>query len=130
MFENIHNCQHIAIDCEVIVASAAPRMPQRNHHTKVTTSTMFIPTVKSTEYMACFGLPTALSTAFMPKYMWVIILPKRITIINSRAYGSVTSDAPKKRNIGSRNVRETNINRKPITRLSVTVLPNRCSAVW
>ena len=50
--EKSHICQQRAIDCDVIVASAAPRMPHRSHHTKATTSTMFIPTVKSVAYMA------------------------------------------------------------------------------
>ena len=83
--QNSHICQHRAIDCEMTVARAAPRMPHRNHHTNVTASKMFMPTVKSTAHMAWRGLPAARSTAFMPKYMWVIMLPNRMTSMNERA---------------------------------------------
>ena len=46
----------------------------------------------------------------------------------SRAPG-VTPLPPVARRMGSRNTRQTAMNRNPMTRFSVTVLPNRCSAV-
>ena len=83
--EKSHICQQRAIDWAVTVAKAAPLMPSLIHHTKTMMSTMFMPTVKSVAHMAWRGLPAARSTAFMPKYMWVMIFPNRMTTINSRA---------------------------------------------
>ena len=50
--ENTRICQHSARVWLVMVANAAPRIPQRNHQTNKMTSTMLQATVKSVAYMA------------------------------------------------------------------------------
>ena len=64
---------------------AAPRMPQPHQKMKTVSSRMFITTVKMVAFIACRGLLAARNTAFMPKYIWVTMLPKRMICMKLRA---------------------------------------------
>ena len=63
------------------VAKAAPRMPQSNQHINSMSSTTLTKTVKMVAYIAFSGLLAARSTEFIPKYMCVTTLPRRIISI-------------------------------------------------
>ena len=78
-------CHISAINCERMVAMAAPRIPHLKTRMKSASSITFITTVKMVAYIACLGLLAARSRAFIPKYMWLTTLPSRMMTIYSWA---------------------------------------------
>ena len=71
--------------CASTVATAAPRMPQPNPKMKIGSRTALMTTVIMVAYIDLRGCPEALSTAFSPRYIWVMTLPSRMIVIYSRA---------------------------------------------
>lgn len=69
----------------MIVAKAAPWIPQCHQRINTTSSMMFITTVKIVANIACLGFDAARRTAFIPKYMCEKTFPARIISMKLRA---------------------------------------------
>ena len=86
-------------------------------------------TVNRVSFIARLGLPEDRMTALRPKYRCVTALPRAMMVMYPRAKGSVASEAPKKRRMGSIHSSVTRVKMMPVRMFSVTSLESTLQAV-
>ena len=71
----------LSYDKEALLATATPTTPQPKLITNQRSSMVLSTTVNIVAYIAWRGFPDALSTAFIPKYMWENTFPSNTITI-------------------------------------------------